>query len=128
MSPTEDHLDVLQNIEAAVVEVWNQNPALNNYNVMRAYECALAHYRALAREQPPKPSNLIGLDAQVFEKVKQMCDWRLGFSKTEKPAEIPPVPLEDMLACLRKLGKSVDFWTRKGGRQGYLQYIEQFFT
>lgn len=128
MSPDEKNLDVLQNIEFAVVEVWKQNPSLNNYNVMRAYECALAHYRAVAREQPPKPSNLTGLDAKVFDKVKEICDWRLGFSKAEKPEELPPVPVEDMLACLRKLGKSVELWTKQGGRQGYLQFIEQFLA
>jgi hypothetical protein len=32
----------------------------------------------------------------------------------------------DMVACLRKLRKSVDFWTQRGGRQGYMQYIEQY--
>jgi len=128
MSANEEHLDVLQNIEFAVVEVWKQNPALNNYNVMRAYECALAHYRALAREQPPKASNLTGLDAEVFEKVKETCDWRLGLLQKRKAEELPPVPLEDMLACLRKLEKSVEFWTKQGGRQGYLQFIEQFLA
>ena len=128
MSANEEHLDVLQNIEFAVVEVWKQNPALNNYNVMRAYECALAHYRAPAREQPPKASNLTGLDAEVFEKVKETCDWRLGFLQKRKAEELPPVPLEDMLACLRKLEKSVEFWTKQGGRQGYLQFIEQFLA
>lgn len=128
MNPTEDHLDVLQNIEFAVAEVWKENPALNNYNVMRAYECAFEHYRALSREQQPKASTLTGLDGEVFQKVKEMCDWRLGLSKTEKPEELPPIPLEDMLACLRKLRKSVELWTKQGGRQGYLQFIDQFLA
>jgi hypothetical protein len=30
------------------------------------------------------------------------------------------------VACLRKLHKSVEFWTKQGGRQGYLQFIEKF--
>ncbi len=126
MNPTEEHLGFLQSIEVAVLEVWAQNPALNNYNVMRAYECALAHYRALAREQQPKSSNLTGLDAQVFEKVKEACDRRLDFGKSGDPPKVAPMSLEDVLGCLRKLGKSVELWTEQGGRQGYLRFIEQF--
>jgi len=39
---------------------------------------------------------------------------------------VTPIPLEDMVACLRKLRKSVDFWTKQGGRQGYMKYIEHY--
>jgi hypothetical protein len=69
MSPTEDHLDVLQNIEFAVVSAWRSNSAINNYTVMRAYETAIAEYSALARQHTPKPANLTGLDAVVFDGV-----------------------------------------------------------
>jgi hypothetical protein len=40
--------------------------------------------------------------------------------------ELPPLTPEEMVACLRKLRKSVDHWTQQGGRQGYMQFIEKF--
>ena len=70
--------------------------------------------------------NLAGLDAKVFEAVKEICESRTGRSPGSELGEVIPIPLEDMVACLRKLRKSVDFWTNRGGRQGYMQYIEQY--
>ncbi len=62
MNPTDDYQDVLQNIEAAVVAVWKQNPSMSNYVAMAAYDAAIKYYRALANQQTPKPVNLAGLD------------------------------------------------------------------
>jgi hypothetical protein len=125
MNPIDDYQDVLQNIEAAVVVIWQQNPAMTNYVVMAAYDAAINYYRALANQQPPKPANLTGLDAKVFAGVKEICEWRSGRAPGPEEGEVTPIPLEDLVACLRKLRKSVDFWTKQGGRQAYMQYIAQ---
>lgn len=126
MNPIDDYQDVLQNIESAVVRLWRRHKEMTNYTVMRAYEAAIAFYNAQAREQTPKPANLTGLDAELFKAVQEMCEFRLGRVKLSDQPEITPIPLEDLVACLRKLRKSVDFWTEQGGRQGYLKYIENF--
>jgi hypothetical protein len=126
VSPIEDYQDVLQNVETVVVQVWRQNPAMTNYVVMAAYDAAINYYRALASQQTPKPVNLTGLDAKVFEMVKEMCEWRSGRASGPVQIGLTPIPLEDLVACLRKLRKSVDYWTKQGGRQGYLQYVAQY--
>jgi hypothetical protein len=126
MSIVDKHPDVLQNIESAVVQVYHQHPELNNYAVMRAYEAAQAHYKAEAREHTPKPVNLTGADLLVFEAVQKMCEWRLGRVALAAEVSFVPIPLEDLLECLSRLRKSVDHWTKAGGRQVYLQFIEQF--
>jgi hypothetical protein len=126
MDLTREYEDVLKDIETEVVKTWRTHREMTNYAVMRAYEAAIAHYNALARQQTPKPANLTGLEASLFEAIKDVCDWRLGLVKyAERPA-VKPVPAEDMVACLRRLRKSVDFWTEQGGRQGYMQYIQRF--
>lgn len=124
MDPLKDYQDVLQNIEAVVAELWRKHPEMTNYTVMRAYEAAIARYHAEARGQTPKPVNLTGLNAMVFSDVSEICEWRLG--RTRDLEDIKPIPVEDLVACLRKLHKSVDFWTKEGGRQGYLTFIEKF--
>jgi hypothetical protein len=126
MNPIEDYQDVLQNIESAVVHTWRTHSEMTNYSVMRVYDAAIAFYNALAREQTPKPANLTGLDADLLKAVQEICEFRLGRVKLSDKVEVTPIPLEDLVACLRKLRKSVDFWTKQGGRQGYLQYIEKF--
>jgi hypothetical protein len=128
MKLTEEHSDVLQNIEFAIVQTWKQYPSMTNYNVMRAYDAAVDYYRAQARGQTPKPVNLGGVEATLWEGIRQTCEWRLGKeARPDQPAP-EPVSLDVMVACLRRLRKSVDFWTEQGGRQGYLDYIKQFLT
>ncbi len=123
MDPVKDHLDVLQNIEACVAQVWRKHPEMTNYAVARAYDAAIAHYRMVERSQTPKPPNVTGVDAEIFAGVQAACDMRLAGLPAE---DMPPICAEDLLACLRKLRKSVDLWTEQGGRQGYLKLIEKF--
>ncbi len=106
MIPSEDRLDVLQNIEFAVVQVWHSHPEMTNYAAMRAYEAAITYYGAMAREHTPKPVNLTGLDATLFEEIRKMCEWRLGRTTASGKPELPPLPPEELVACLRKLRKS----------------------
>jgi hypothetical protein len=128
----EENLDVLQNLEFAVVEVWRANPEMTDYVALRAYEAARQYYRAELRGQPPKPPALTGLDAVAFAALKQMCEFRLGRDSGPPPASekdtvpVPPLPLEKLLACLQELAKSAERHTRSGGRQGYLQFIDGF--
>jgi len=40
--------------------------------------------------------------------------------------EIKPITVNELLDCLKRIKKSVQFWTKEGGRQGYLVYISNF--
>ncbi len=127
----EENLDVLQNLEFAIVEVWRAHPELTDYSALRAYEAARQHYRAEMRGKPAPPSGLTGLDAVAFEELKKMCEFRLGRRTGPPPASgqdvpVTAIPLEHLLACLQELAKSVERHTRSGGRQGYLQFIDGF--
>ena len=130
MKPTEDQIDVLQNLEFAIVEVWRANPTMTDYTAQRAYEAARQYYRAEQQGHPAKPPVLTGLDARAIEAVKAMCEFRLGRQAGPPPVagDVPvtPITLETLLACLQELAKSVERHTRSGGRQGYLQFIDGF--
>jgi hypothetical protein len=57
-----------------------------------------------------------------------MCELRLG---RPTPLEtdggpIPPIPVSELVDCLRQLRKSVERHTNAGGRQGYLTFVSQF--
>ena len=128
MKWAEEKLDVLQNLEFSVVEVWRGNRGMTDYTALRAYEAAFQFYRAELRGHTPKPPTLSGLDATTYEAVKAMCEFRLGrgSSSIGDSQPIPPVPVEKLVDCLRELGKSVERHTKLGGRQGYLTFVEDF--
>jgi hypothetical protein len=39
-----------------------------------------------------------------------------------------PISHEILIACLKRIRKSVRFWNKQGGRRGYLTYIEKFLA
>lgn len=128
MKWTDDNLDILQNLEFSIAEVWRAHPEMTDYAALRAYEAAFQHYRAEHRGGTPKPAGLSRLDLAAFDAVKAICEFRLGRAPCPAPgpATVPPIPLEKLLDCLRELRKSVERHTKHGGRQGYLTFIDQF--
>ena len=124
----EENLDVLQNLEFTVVEVWRAHPEMSDYSAQRAYDAAFKYYKDQLRGHTAKPPVLKGLDATAYEALAEMCEIRLGrrAGPLAEGAGIPPVPLEKMVACLRELGKSVERHTAVSGRQGYLKFIDKF--
>lgn len=129
MKPDQEHLDVLQNLEFAIVEVWRAHPEMLDYSALRAYEAARQFYRAELRGNAPQPPALTGLDAMAFAALREMCEFRLGRSAgplSEPDLPVTPIPLEELLACLQELAKSVERHTRSGGRQGYLTFVNGF--
>ena len=129
MKPDQEHLDVLQNLEFAIVEIWRAHPEMNDYSAQRAYEAARQFYRAELRGNPPTPPALTGLDDTAFAVVKAICEFRLGRSAgpaSEPNLPVTPIPVEKLIACLQELAKSVERHTRVGGRHGYLQFIDGF--
>lgn len=37
-----------------------------------------------------------------------------------------PVALDEIIACLKRVRKSINLWTREGGRRRYLTFVSQF--
>jgi len=123
-----DNLDILQNLEFAVIEVWRRNRDMSDHVAVRAYEAAFEHCRAEARGHSSKPCILTGLDREVFDAVTAMCEFRLGRAAlADGPSEaIPPIPVSKLVDGLRELIKSVERHTKLGGRQGYLTFGDGF--
>jgi sirohydrochlorin ferrochelatase len=128
MSAPEDNLDILQNLEFAVVGVWRRHPEMTDHVALRAYEAAHEQYRAEARGHAPKPCALTGLDRETFDALSAMCEFRLGRRALPGGSDepVPPIPVSRLLDCLRELRKSVERHTNLGGRQGYLTFIDHF--
>ena len=132
MDVEKDHLDVLQNIEFAIVSVHQRQPALVDFDVDAALSALIATYQARAVGRAARPVRLNERAQQVYEMVQTMCDWRLGdetFLSADMKSRGPrpePVSVDVIVACLKRIRKSVEKWNKQGGRQGYLTFVEQF--
>jgi len=132
MNVEEEYTDVLQNIEFAIVSVHQRNPALVDFEVDNALNALLAHYQAQAIGRAPRPARLNERSQQVFDMMKTMCEWRMGNDEElsddmrKRGPKLPPVSADVIIACLKRIRKSVQRWNKEGGRQGYLTFIGRF--
>lgn len=137
MRVQEEHQDVLHSIEFAIIQVYRQVPELIDAEVQTAIEALIRIYGAEAQGKSIATRPLKGVTKQVMEGVQAMCEWRLGRAQPKDPAigivqdidevnSLPPKTADNILACLKVIQLSIKFWTQKGGRQGYLNYVKPY--
>jgi hypothetical protein len=128
----ERYEDILQNIEFGIVQVYHSHPEMTDWEVLTAVEALIRAYNAEAKGRQATPPSLVPLAQEVHGSVKMMCEWRLGretpFRDEGEPVDIPveSISLDEIVACLKRVRKSINRWTRTGGRQGYLTFVSQF--
>ncbi len=133
MSVEDQHLDVLQNIEFAIMEVYQDRPDLIDIEVMNAIESLSHLYTAESQGKSGTVRPLKGITAEVASQVQSVCEMRLrrgsinDTTKQISEEEMPPKTLTDIVDCLKRIQSSIKLWTKKGGRQGYLKFVSQFF-
>jgi hypothetical protein len=126
------YLDVLQNIEFGIVRVYQQHPELTDWDVLDAVGALIRCYTAEARGKPRPKIRLSNLSHLVFDSVEAVCEWRLGreqlFLDDGEPLDTKMIPKteDEIIACLKRVQKSIRLWNKKGGRQGYLNFISEF--
>lgn len=132
MDVTETHQDILQNIEFAIVTAFDQDQTLLDLEVIDALDALIRRYAAECEHRAPPKVNLSEKASSVYSLAARTCEWRLGrelLGGDEDTSEIgaPEVlGTEEILACLKRIRKSVRFWNETAGRQGYLEYVSQF--
>jgi hypothetical protein len=132
MRVEEQYTDVLQNIELGIVLTYRDRPNLSDHDVRRTLEALVDVYKAENIGRAPRQFGLSVDELLLMENVKRMCEWRLGRASLGddpgKAGKIAPKPItvDEIILCLKKILKSVDKWTRSGGRQGYLNFIIRF--
>lgn len=129
----EEYADVLQNIEAAIVEVFRNNTQVVDRDVLAAVEALIKTYkRSVSRSGLPSPGPP-GRAGSVYNQCLRICEWRLGKRPFEdgKLEESDPKPgelsVDEIVLCLQRLRKSIRFWHAQAGPRGYLKYVQQFF-
>ena len=124
----ERHPDVLHNLEFAIVRVYRVEPALLDLDAQDAVDALVQHYRAEQEGRRPPAIRLDIRAERVFHAVRETCEWHLGRGRLAGLDEVPsaPIPLAELLECLRRIAKSIRFWSREAGRRGYLGYVSQY--
>ncbi|MBW4620719.1 MAG: hypothetical protein KME17_15365 [Cyanosarcina radialis HA8281-LM2] len=134
MNVEKDYEDVLHNLESAIVRYYREHPDLIDAEVDSALDWLAKNYSRPTPGRSSAASMPRGMTGEVTAAVFAICQWRLGLEALPAIDERGnPVELEieslsptEIVACLKRLKSSVKLWTKKGGRQGYLNFIKQF--
>jgi hypothetical protein len=128
------YIDVLQNMEFGIINVYREHTELTDWDTLDAVEALIRAYTADMRARLRPKNRLSDLSRLVFDSVEVTCEWRLGrtqvVNKESQPtdAEMEPRTLDEIIACLKRIRRSIRLWNKKGGRQGYLNFIREFIT
>lgn len=133
MTSFEDqYLDVLHNIESGILMVYRKQPELADFDVENALNALIRQYSAEMKGRSASPARLNPLAQTVYDSVRVMCEWRLGRGEivTDKGGaslpQPPPIRTDEIVACLKRVRKSVQYWNKEGGRRGYLTFVEEY--
>lgn len=132
MNFEDEYLDVLQNIEFAIVSVYHKYRQLVDYDVEVVLNALVQEYQAEQRHRQPAPKRFSDLQQELHNAVRAMCEFRLGRepliaeSGQEVLANASDLSVEEIVACLKRIRKSVQRWNRQGGRQGYLNFVQEY--
>ena len=130
----EEYMDVFQNLEFIIVQTHRREPDLTDWDAETVIEALIRHYQVLWRGQEPRPPRLnTEVRKELYDGLMAICELRLGNGALidEDTAEeflpFEPITLEELVAILKRIRKSIRFWNKEGGVRGYLTYIDQFF-
>lgn len=128
----DQYFDVLQNIETAIVAVYDDQPDLLDVEVLDAIDALIRTY-AWEKDGRGAPTLRLSDRAQrVFDAARRMCERRLGRQSLNpgtaerEDAKLDGLTVSEIVLCLQRIRSSVRLWNKQGGRQGYLDYVRQF--
>ena len=125
------YIDVLQNIESAIVGTYRQHPELSDRNVKDVLDILTRSYKVEARGHSLPAPRFSSPMKELYENIRSMCDWRLGkealLDESGQPLELEmsPKTIDEISACLKRIRLSLKTH-KSGGRRGYLDFVSQF--
>ena len=128
----EQYQDVLQNIEFGLVQAYRDNPNLVDTGTMYALDTLIKVYNGELQGREVALPQFKPEEQAAYDGARAMCEMRLGRTHLKDKngrdvdTEMTPRTVEEIVACLKRIRKSVEGWYKRGGRRGYYEFIQQF--
>nr|MBI1231810.1 hypothetical protein [Cytophagales bacterium] len=119
----EKYIFILEDIEASVIKYYRKYPELTDHGVARIYEALGDHFSAISLNRPPKNFDLADLEKRILKSIVRICS---ALIEETPPDGMEPITPEIILLCLKTMKKSLQKWTKRYGRHGYLNFISNF--
>jgi hypothetical protein len=130
----EQYQAVLQNLEFGMTTCYDRNQKMNDHAALFVIEQLIKVYNAETQGRAYAPSGLQQHEQEAFDSVKAMCEFNLGrqglVGDQDDEVKIPEGQLTsaELLACLKRIKKSIEFWQKRGGRRKYYEFVRGFLA
>lgn len=124
--------DTLRSMELALVHVYRQDEGMLDWHAETAVNNLARYYTQEQRGKRPSPPRQQPPAQQAYDDLKIVCEGWLGrnpvFDEAGQMAEIGDNALshDELIACLKRIRRSIQMWQKEGGRRGYYEFINQF--
>ncbi len=129
MQVEDEYLDVLQNLEWAIVSEFRHDRSILDLDARAAAHALVRHYESESESRGAAGAPLSDRARRIYQAVLPICEWRLGRAPApdKSSSELDPtLTAVELVLCLKRIRKSIDFWTKEGGRQGYLNFVSEY--
>ena len=126
MNVVNDFLDILQNIEAAIIATYKAHPEISDKDVLLATERLIGSYTRERKKLPALPVSLPKNSMLMYEAMKGACEFRLtreSLNAVDDEVVGYRIPVRLLIPCLDRLEKSMQMWHKRDGFRGYLAFI-----
>jgi hypothetical protein len=132
MNFEDEYLDVLHNLEFSIQSVYSQHPSLLDYDVDAAINKLITEYQQEQKggsARTPRALSNAGQNS-LYEAIQEMCNLHLGrtglHTEDNEELAVSGISLQELILCLKRIRKSVNTWTARNGRQGYLNFTKEY--
>lgn len=128
----EQYFSQLFSIESTISGIYAENPNLLDYNVDKALKGVIRTLNNQKRGRKPPTLKLKDDEQQMYDRFMDLVVLHTteGEFTTEDGGELDlemeSITNDEMVACFKRIQRSIKLMSDQG-RQGYLDFIEQFF-
>lgn len=119
MTFEEQYDSVLLNIELAVMNVYSDDLMLLDTQVDAALGALISRYKAEEQGREVAAPKLVERSMLVFESLRFTTELMLG----RPEVLMDTISVAEVVACLQRVRKSLNFWSKPRERQGYLKFV-----
>lgn len=112
-----------------MVTTYREQPKLTDHSALYAVETLIKAYNAEAQGRTVALPQFQPHEQAAYDRIKEICDWRLdgarlgaGQGAMTDGTKTP----EEIIACVKRIQRSIQGWTKRGGRRGYFDFVSQF--
>ncbi len=128
----EQYNDTLMSIEMTLVRPYRQREDVIDWDTLTAVKAAIRTYTAEQRRRAAPNLKLKPIPQTIYNELIETCERWLGRKPFVGPSGETTtltdnaLTVSEIIACLKRIQRSIELWQKEGGRRGYFEFIDQF--